>query len=62
MHPFLYLPLQDPRSSWLVIFGYFEDVSGIYVVVVASAHDMVSFNIKLKHWDLKKPHDYQALL
>lgn len=55
MHPFLHLPLQDPCSSWFVIFGDFENVGGIYVVVVASAHDMVSFDIELEHWDLKSP-------
>ena len=53
MHSLLYFPLQDPRSCGLIIIGDFEDVGGIYIVIVASAHDMVSFDVKLEDWNLE---------
>ena len=57
MLPFLDLPFQNSCSSWLVECGDLENVGGIDIVIVASAHDMVSADIVFEHWNLKSAVD-----
>ena len=53
MDTFLYLSLQDPRSLWLVVIGYFENVCCIDPTVLAASHDMAATNIEFKDGDLQ---------
>ena len=52
VHTLLYFPLQDSCPGRLVVVGNLQDVGGIYVMVSPPAHDMVSLDIELEHWDL----------
>lgn len=47
------LPLQYSCPGWLVVICDFEDVGGIYVVVLPPSHDMISLDIEFEYWDLQ---------
>lgn len=48
--------LQYPRSSWFIVIGNFEDVSGVDVVVESTAHDMIALYVEFEDGDLWKLH------
>lgn len=53
MYSLLHLSLEYPCPGWLVVVGNFENVGGVYVMIMPSAHDMVALNIEFEHRDLQ---------
>ena len=53
MPAFLHLSLQDSCPGWLVVVGSFQNVGGIYEVVLSSSHNVIPIDIKLEDWDLQ---------
>lgn len=49
MNTFLYFPLKNSRSSWLIKVGDLENVCCIDPIVRTAAHHMVSFDVELKN-------------
>ena len=54
MYTFLYLSFQYPRALGLIVVGDFQDMSGIYPIIMTASHDMIPVHIKFENGDLSK--------